>query len=61
MTALIRVCPVARKHTYPDWETGVHYALRRSARTGLPLRVYGCECGGFHLTKRTTWTERKAA
>lgn len=55
------VCPTTGKHSYPDWGTGVRYALRRSRRSGKALRVYACPCGGFHLTRRAAWSERKAA
>lgn len=54
------VCPLTGKHSYPDWGTGVRYALRRSRRSGKALRVYACTCGGFHLTRRATWAERAA-
>lgn len=59
--ALPKVCELSGKHTYPDWDTAVRYALRRSKRTGLALRIYGCGCGGFHLTRRALWVERWVA
>lgn len=56
------VCHPTGKHRYPAWDIAVRYALRASKRAGRPMRVYECPaCHGFHLTRRTTWTERRAA
>lgn len=62
MTSLVRLCPASGKHTHSTFEAAVPYALRRSRATGRPFRIYACpHCTGFHLTKRATWTERRAA
>lgn len=45
-------CAATGKRRYTDTQA-IAAALRRSARTGYPLRCYQCDaCGAWHLTKR---------
>lgn len=47
-----RVCPTPHKHAYPTKQRALETAAMRK-RKAMPLRVYRCECGEFHLTKQT--------
>lgn len=52
MTAACR----SHKRRFPDFPTAAAAALRVSVHLG-PLRCYLCpQCGGWHLTKRKTWS-----
>ncbi|AYN58528.1 hypothetical protein HOU70_gp47 [Arthrobacter phage Liebe] len=44
-------CPHPAKGAYAD-EAAVSAALRRSRVSGLPIRVYPCPCGAWHLTSK---------
>ena len=51
-------CPVQDKDCYPTARMAIKVALKRSRRSGTPLRYYFHRaCGSFHLTK----TERRVA
>lgn len=60
MTATI--CVKTGKHRHATWAQAVGPTLRSSKRAGRAMRIYHCPaCDGFHMTKRTTWTERRRA
>lgn len=45
-------CATSGKLRFPDEDAAIRSAIKTSRiRGGLPLRVYECGCGGFHLTK----------
>ena len=50
-------CPVQDKECYPTARMAIKVAIKRSHRSGTPLRYYYHHaCGAYHLTK----TERRS-
>ena len=60
MAAPVTDCPTPQKIAYRT-RARAHRAITRSHLTGsclVPLRVYSCRCGAWHLTSVREWAWR---
>jgi hypothetical protein len=50
---LMKTCGERHKHRYTTKRQAINVAIKRSFRSGTPLRVYfHKECGAYHLTSQ---------